>query len=138
MYSFKVEYYNDEHKRLLEKYSCSDEIRRVINDGLKVTEEEFFSYALFREQKNHDGWQTYQDLKTKIPNRLLIFKEYYSVDNGLLCSRFNLANDRENHLTESIGVGAGLVLISQLYGLTEADWERIPVSKEDSGTLLNR
>lgn len=130
MYRFKVEYYNDEHKKLLESYSCSGAIEKMIKDGFEVPEEEFHSYALFREQKKRDGWRTYQDLKLKVPHRLSNFKEYFSVNDGLLCSIFSNANDREKHLTESVGVGAGLALVSLLYGLTEADWERIPESNE--------
>ena len=130
MYKFKVEYYDEQHKSLLKQYSCYDEIEKLVVNCFTVSEEEFHSYALFREQKNYDGWRTYQELKLKIPSRLLSFKEYFSVNNGLLRSRFSHANDREKHLTEAIGVGAGLALVSQLYGLTEADWERIPETNE--------
>lgn len=130
MYRFRVEYYNDNHKKLLEQYSCFGEIEQLVVNGFVVTEEEFYSYALFREQKNHDGFRTYQDLRSKIPDRLSGFKDYFSVKDGLLCSVFSNANDRDNHHTESIGVGGGLSLVSRLYGLTEADWERISVSNE--------
>lgn len=130
MYRFKVQYYNDEHKRLLERYSCSGAIEKMMRNGFEVPEEEFHSYALFREQKKYDGWRTYQDLKTKVPSRLSIFKEYFSINDGLICSNFAQADDRDSHLTESIGIGGGLSLVSRLYDLTEADWEKIPVSNE--------
>ena len=88
MYRFRVEYYNEEHKCLLERYSCSDEIKKIVKNGFTVHEEEFHCYALFREQKRYEGWRTYQELKLKIPNRLSNFKEYFSTNDGVICSNF--------------------------------------------------
>ena len=130
MYRFRAEYYNEEHKRLLERYSCYDAIEKIVTNGFTVPEEEFHCYALFREQKRYEGWRTYQELKSKIPNRLSNFKEYFSANDGLICSNFGQADDRDSHLTESIGIGGGLSLVSKLYDLTEADWEKIPVSNK--------
>ncbi|WP_040433480.1 hypothetical protein [Chlorobium ferrooxidans] len=130
MYRFRVEYYNKEHKRLLERYSCYDAIEKIVKNGFTVPEEEFHCYALFREQKRYEGWRTYQELKSKIPNRLSNFKEYFSTNDGLISSNFGQADDRDSHLTESIGIGGGLSLVSKLYDLTEADWEKIPVSNK--------
>jgi len=129
MIKLKVEYYGNEHEKMLSKLSCATELTKVVKNGLLIPEQDFLVYSLFREQKRMAGWKTYKELAEKVPSRLEIFNDYFGIENGYLYSKFSSSNDTDKTMTEAVGVGTSLSLASIIYGLTEADWEKIPVTK---------
>ncbi len=130
MIKFKVDYYDPEHEKLLANLSCFSEFEKIKHDGFIIEDQEFHVYSLFREQKNIVGWKNYQELSKRVPNRLQKFNEYFSIEGGVLKSRFTASEERDNSMTDAAGVGVSLSLISRAYGLIEADWEKIPISKK--------
>jgi len=128
MIKFKVEYYNSAHKKLLSKLSCASELENVVKNGLEVSEQEFYVYSLFREQKDQIGFRTYQELKEKVKSRLETFHDYFSISSGSIKSIFSGQNNTDKTMTEAVGIGASLSLASKIYGLSEADWEKIPIA----------
>ncbi|NIR06608.1 MAG: hypothetical protein GTN82_14400 [Candidatus Aminicenantes bacterium] len=128
MLTIKVDYYNEKNKDLLSQLSCIKSLNELVESGLKFKEEEFLTYTVFMEQMNLKGWRTYSELKKLLPPRAVIFKQYFDLDNGTIKSRFT-GSKMNKVQTQSAGVGAALTLVSRLYGLTEADWEIIPVKK---------
>jgi len=98
-----------------------------------LSEEEFFAYSVFTEQKDRDEWRTFTELKHRLPPRRAVLEDYFCVHQGTARSRFEEPDDKDSTKTEIAGVGAALALASHLYGLTEADWERVP--REETKTL---
>ena len=129
MIIFKVEYYNTEHEKLLANLSCFSEFEKIKHHGFIIEDQEFHVYSLFREQKNIVGWKNYQELSKRVPYRLQKFNEYFSIEGGVLKSRFTASDDRDTSMTDAAGVGVSLALVSRAYGLIEADWEKIPISQ---------
>ncbi len=130
MLDFAVDFYSDEERKKLESFDCFPAITDLVTQGFKFCEEEFLVYTIFREQKNRPGFRTYNDLKNKLPSRIEAFQDYFDLSSGSVVSKFAERHDKDNVRTEEAGVGAALALTSHLYGLTEADWERLPVSEE--------
>lgn len=128
MLKFLVEYYDAKEKKKLSKLSCARKIDGVVTNGLEISAQDFFAYSMFREQKNEPGWHTYDELVRLLPPRIQIFEQYFDLSSGKVISRFKNSDDTDIKLTESAGVGVALALVSNLYDLTEADWEKIPVA----------
>ncbi len=128
MLKFRVEYYDDDDQKKLSALSCAHKINEIVHNGASVPEQELFAYSVFREQKFHHGWRTYKDLVRLLPSRIEMFEDYFELGNGKIVSKFVNSDDTDIRVTESAGIGASLSLVSQFYGLTEADWEKIPVS----------
>ncbi len=124
---FDVNYYDEEHEFRLHNHPYSQQIKRLINNGLKVDENELVVYSIFREQKNYPGWRNYQELKEHLPLRIDTFRKYFDLSGKSLRARFP-AKDFDTVQTESAGVATSLFLMNEIYGLHEADWERIPIT----------
>lgn len=129
MLKFRVEYYDAEEKRKLSALSCAQKVDAVVTKGLEIPKQDFFAYSMFREQKQESGWRTYDELVKHLPPRIQIFEQYFDLSCREVVSRFKQSDDTDIKLTESAGVGASLALVSYLYGLIEADWEKIPVAR---------
>lgn len=129
MIEFDVEYYDDEHKKKLSGHDYSPAIGSLVKNGIKVTEDEFVVYSLFREQKNYPGWRNYQELKQKLPTRIDTFRDYFDTGGGTLKSKFP-RRDFDIKQTESAGVATALLAMNEIFNLHEADWGRIPTTKK--------
>ena len=136
MIRFKVAYYDDTHKENLASLPCHDRLQTVVDHGLEVVGNEFCVYSMFREQKNLPGWRTFKEMRKLLPRRIQAFRDYFSFSHGTVTSRFSTCEQLDNTQTEAAGVGAALTLASNIYGLTEADWQPIP--REGIGTLDHR
>ena len=106
-----------------------NELDDALANGLEIDDQEYLVYTLFREQKVHPGWHTYAELKAKLPSRQAAYEQYFDLSGGTVRSCFINAADLDNAKTEGSGVGATLSVVSALYGMTEADWEKIPVAQ---------
>jgi hypothetical protein len=126
---FDIECYNDTHKTELRKLSIVNTLDDALANGLEIDDQEYLVYTLFREQKAHPAWHTYAQLKAKLPSRQAAYEDYFDLSGGTVRSKFINAADLDNTKTESSGVGATLSVVSSLYGMTEADWEKIPVAQ---------
>lgn len=126
MLKFKVEFYDEKHRGLLEKLGSFQAMKNCVDEGFKVAKQVFLTYSVFVHQKNKEGFRTYNDLKRLVP-KLSLFQEYFQLKSTVQ-STFNDSDDQYKSFTEAVGVGAALSLASNLYGLTEADWERKPDS----------
>lgn len=129
MIEFDVEYYDEEHKSKLSGHHYSPAIGNLVKNGIKVTEDEFVVYSLFREQKNYPGWRNYQELKQRLPTRIETFRDYFDTSGGTLKSKFP-RRDSDIKQTESAGVATALLAMNEIFNLHEADWERIPTTNK--------
>ena len=127
--AFDVQYYNKQHETDLQKTSVAKQLDDAVKNGMMVDEEEYKVYTLFREQKSQPSFRNYAELKAKLPSRLAAYEDYFDLSGGTVRSQFIDEKDLDNTQTEASGVGAALSLVSDFYGLTEADWEKIPKSQ---------
>jgi len=101
-------------------------MEKLVVSGFKVEAEELFSYSMFVEQlPTENGWQSYRDLQMELPPFRQTWERHFN------CSALTIYAKRETSLIpknhkEALGVGGALSVVSNVYGLTEADWEMIP------------
>ena len=57
----------------------------------------------------------------KLPSRIGLFKDYLDLESGTIRAKFDNAQDQQI-VTEHVGIGSGLSVISHIHSLTEADW----------------
>lgn len=130
MLRFDVDFYNNDHKKSL-KNNCEryGDIQKLIQQGFEVAKEEFFSYCMFVHQKRDiQGWETYGDLRDRLPAYRVAWEDHFSFSKGTVSSKF--ATDKVDiHFKETMGVGGALSIASRIYELTEADWEKVNTGK---------
>ncbi len=127
MLRFEVRFYDGVHQESLkkncEKYQL---LKSLVRTGFDVEKEDLFAYAIFVEQKRQNGhWETYHDLQTKLPPLRQMLEQNFSISGSRLYANFE-TRQINNYHKEAIGVGASLSLVSRVYEMTEADWEKIP------------
>lgn len=98
-----------------------ENIQEVATDGLKVSQEELFAYAIFYEWADLPGWRTYDDMVQLLASRRQRFEDYVNVAEKNL----KLTRPPVRDIIESIGVGATLALSARILGLTNADFRKI-------------
>ena len=125
MVNVSVEYYNNNEKELFQNYPNCSEINSLVNGQQPVLKDELLAYMMFTEQKVHDGFKTYEELKERVSSRLGDINDYFDFSGESLSAKF-VGNQMDNNLIERFGVGLGLSIIGKLHNLTEADWKRIP------------
>lgn len=128
---FDVSFYDDKQRDLILSHgAAASEVPQIVANGLELTVEEFFSYAVFRYQADSDGFRTRNDLGLFIPRiRGSMFPLFFDLDNGTIASNALGQHETDKDCTETAGVGASLAIASRAFGLHEADWERIAVSQ---------
>ncbi len=125
---FDVEFYDDEQRDLILPYDAEGRIATLVAQGLTVDEEEFFINACFKHQKNHEGFKTRDDLKFHVPRiRDSMLSLYFGLEKTVR-SRFAGQDNTDKDSTEVCGVGATLSVANSMFGLIEADWEKIDIS----------
>ena len=122
MKTIDVSFYNEAHKKLLQKTPKYKHITNLTKSG-HTYDEDLFIYCLFKEQKDRDGFRSYDDFKNRLPRRIGLFEDYIDFDSNTITS---IDEHHDKLITEYIGVGVALHLISHIHSLTEADWEIIP------------
>lgn len=134
-----VDYYDDSHKVLLQKHSHAKQIEDLVRNGISIDANELVTHMLFTEQKNYDGFRTYNDLKTMLPEQIKQFQRYFELTGSTLQAKF--PPDDMNNWTERVGVAGALVVMNKIFGLHEADWEKLPISRKGKAldfSLLDR
>lgn len=127
MLRFGIEFYDNKHRERL-KANCEryEQMEKLVVSGFEVEAEELFSYSMFVEQLlTENGWQSYRDLQTALPPFRQTWERHFN------CSALTVYAKRETslipkHHKEALGVGGALSVVSNVYSLTEADWETIP------------
>ena len=120
-----VEFYNSKHENVLRSRSSYKNILKIIESGLTV-DDDLWIYCLFKEQRNRDGFRTYEDFASRLTKRIQLLEDYIDLNSNTISA---IDEKPDKIISEYIGVGCGLKLISEIHGLTEADWELIPESK---------
>jgi hypothetical protein len=91
-----------------------------------VEDDELFSYAIFAEQKQEKGlFDTYKNLQKKLPPFKEVWQQNFDFSKETIHAKFKRREIEPYHI-QTLGVGGALSLVSRIYGLTEADWEKIP------------
>ncbi|MCF7807054.1 MAG: hypothetical protein K9M49_02155 [Candidatus Marinimicrobia bacterium] len=127
---FGVKFYSDDEEKKLQKTGLHSRFKHLVDNGFECGENDLLSYGMFREHKDAPGYRNYSELSKKADSRREIIQDYFELNSGHLRSIFNRGEDSDPWVTEMMGVGAGLALCSEAYGLTEADWQKIPISGE--------
>lgn len=123
-----VSYYNDREKENF-KSPKYDDIRTFLDSmpgDISIPEDEFKGYMMFPEQDDsEEGSVSFEQLSKRIGSRFGDFNENLDIKNSINAilspQRMNVKN-----YTESIGVSLGLCIANKMYGLTKADWKKIP------------
>jgi hypothetical protein len=101
------------------------DIHRISKTGLQVTDVELMTFGMFHEWDYRLlGYRTHRDLESRARERWPFFRDYVDMEHGVLRLRRDPASD----IVERLGVATSLALVSKVLGLTEADFEKIPVS----------
>jgi len=130
MLRFDVDFYDDNHKERL-KNNCEryGDIQQLVQQGFEVAKEELFSYCMFvYQQRGVRAWETYGDLRDQLPKYRAVWEDHFSFSKGTVFSKFS-AHKAVKHFTETMGVGGALSIVSQIYELTEADWEKVETGR---------
>lgn len=123
----EVSIYNDAHRVLLKKTPNYSEIVKLEKSGLSI-DQDLLIYCLFKEQQDRVGYRTFDDFKERL-NRRMTFLEDYLVLNTTSINAQPDVKEVPKEISEYLGVGVALKLISEIHNLTEADWNIIPETK---------
>lgn len=124
----KVDPYDAHHKALLEAYPNAAAISSVLSKGARPDIACFLTYLVFREKGPYDGFRNFAELSHKVRDRIPQLRDHLDYECGTVRSR-RRPKDFLPTLTEQVGEAGALCAVSAVHGLTEADWERIPISK---------
>ena len=127
-----VDYYDDkEAKRLAAAYGAPA-LQSIVGSTLSIPVAEFLTYCLFVNKRTHgSGLRSYSEIKAGLNDRLGDFNDGLELTpNSLRTTR--TGNEQLCGLSEKIGVGVALSVLSRVHGLCEADWERIPQGPKKS------
>lgn len=123
---FDVEYYNKYHRDLLLGFQEADFIKTLVEEGIDIDVEIFLGLSTFREQSNnHVGFRTFQELWDNLGPRREYLLKFFSIEDVRIQSQWS-ANEMPTDVTESVGVGGSILAANRVFGLHEADWEKIP------------
>ena len=120
-----VDYYDEEHKRLLSRYPTADSIRAIVRNGIKIPTAEFLTYYLFhRKRPGLPGFRGYEEVSWHIDRALSDLSEFVCFNRGSISIPEGVG-EQVPHITEYIGESIGLSVVNRIHGLTEADWSKI-------------
>ena len=123
-----VEYYDQNEKNNLQKYSSANAIESTLASRLKIPIPEFLTYYLFhRKRPSLTNLANYQQLSQNIYRSLNDLEDFIEFNGTSIIKPLNAGTQIE-HITEHIGESIGLSLINRIHTLTEADWDKIPES----------
>ncbi|MDI9882421.1 hypothetical protein [Flectobacillus longus] len=126
----KVDFYDKEQKELIEKNFPKDFELFKKNDGnhVDVSLEDFKTYAYFRHQfkKPNGKHQTFLDL-IPLAKNWGHYDTYFELQGDKFVNIYPERIEAAD-VSEMIGVAGGLAVASAIYGLTQADWTKIPIT----------
>ena len=77
MVNVSVEYYNDNEKELFQIYPNCSEINTLVYCQQTISKDELLAYMMFTEQKEHDGFRNYEELRERVSSRLGDINDYF-------------------------------------------------------------
>lgn len=124
--NLNVDYYNSKEKELFKSYPNHQKIEDKLKQGFTLSEDELLTYMMFIEQKDEEGFRSYDELKSKLESRKGLYLDYLDLNSGTVKSKYSSSNLSDVGVTERLGISLGLNVVNQLHGLTEADWAITP------------
>lgn len=124
--------YNRKERQLLNKNypKAYRKIYPKLNQVKGYSFEDFKTYSVFRQQQERKGFKSFTELSLKSFKWDLI-SDFFIYKNENLNSIQGLIPT--NNVPETLGVATSLTIASDIYGLTQADWQNIPIPKKGSG-----
>lgn len=129
-----VDFYNNEEKEhLSENYPNEFEtFQRVVESGYVIVSfADFKTYSQMHHRNDEIGkLNSFRTIEQNIGDLYGNVKIYtqFNPETGRFYSELN-NNNEQNHISESIGCGGALSVLGAIYGLTQADWQRIDIQE---------
>jgi len=127
-----VDYYDEEEKELLRLNYPSEfgRIDKVVQAGhIKIPFADFKTYTQMHHQNSEDdklrSFEAIHDSLGDLYGNVNFYTHFDEETSRFYSDRID--NNEQNHVSESIGCGGALGVISAIYGLTQADWQRINI-----------
>lgn len=128
-----VEYYDEAEKRELANYPTAQQIEGIVKDGLEISTEQFLTYYLFHDKRpGKEGWRNYREVGTKVGRAITWLEEWIDFNGDSISTPADV-DFQDRATTERVGESIGLSVISEIHGLTAADWDRVPEQPGRSG-----
>jgi len=124
-----VEFYDENEKKKLQAYPLANRIGEVVSKPINIPYAEFLTYYLFhRKRPELSGISSYAQLGGKIDTARKMLEDFVKrSDHSLFVPKGII--ELPIYVSENIGESVGLSVINRIHGLSEADWNRIPVSR---------
>lgn len=140
-----VDFYDEIEKDKLKKYATYERIEGLVKtSNYSISINSFLSYFLFHKKKlNNSNWNGYNDIAKNCADSLvylkdcIIFNQIHPHDdpsdiNYSIIIDPNSKGNPENAISEHIGEGIGLSVISDVHELIQADWDIIEIDNKIS------
>jgi hypothetical protein len=101
-----------------------NKILDIVKNGFDCSWQDFWTYSLTCEKSDDDGFRDIDELRVFLTEIESKYKKNFSIENSYLKAKRESA--RQKVITEEVGVGGALALISHIYDLIQADWNIIP------------
>lgn len=126
-----VEYYNNQHRDLLNNTSRYDQyfidnMKKIINEGIEITGAEYLINSLmFKRNTNPDKYTQRNDLMRAISSATQYFIDDLEITSNSIRVPEN-SNPETAIVMKRVGESIGLSVVSRIIGVNEADWTVIP------------
>lgn len=120
-----LDFYNEEHKKLILAGPVKERIEKLkIPGDISIPTVEMLTYYLFyKKRAGTPGYRNYSEIAAKHANALAELDGMIDWSDGTV--RMATAGPGDRGTTERLGEAIGLSVVSQIHGLTEADWAPI-------------
>jgi hypothetical protein len=126
-----VRYWSDKDRAVIRRLSAGPTFDAIVRDGLRCSYGDFLSYAVFHEQSDDPGFETWEALQQHAKEIQGTFELHYGEAEGTIRGTRRHDEDSRKKETEVAGIGIGLAVASDAYGLHQADWQRIEESPKE-------
>ena len=130
--NLSVEYYNEVQRLLFQSFPNAMQLNNLVANDVIISKDELLAYMMFTDQRDANGFRTYDELRDRIQHRLGDIDEYLSFNNGSVQSLVDSGAMNRIAFTNRLGVALGLCVTNKIHGLTEADWKIIPETNQHS------
>lgn len=121
-----VDFYDDEQRKLFERYENSPAITKLVSLPIQIPTGVFLAYMLMHLKRTKaQAYSSLSQLMSDTPRAEQELRELIRFNGHSIVVAPGVL--LPNELTEHVGEAVGLAVVSQLYDLTEADWEPIDV-----------
>lgn len=126
---FDVQYYSDEDEAALTASAFGADVPWVVPNGLRVDPLDLLLNSVFTDRRDYPGFESATDRDQIAVEEIPGYERYFDLSYGRLTAKLP-PNDQPTHWTERIGVGVAITTLNRALGLTDADWQRRPVSQK--------